>query len=133
MNRRQRSIMPRVHSLQHVESLLPTHFANHDAVWTHAECVDDELPLFDSALAFNVGWSRLQTCDVLLLELELGCVFDRHDPLIVGDESRQDVRRVVFPEPFHHSDTIQACGDAVMEKTRSFSASETAARPASQT
>jgi hypothetical protein len=44
MNRCQRSVMPRVHRLQHVESFGAAHFAHDDAVWTHAQAVDDQLP-----------------------------------------------------------------------------------------
>ena len=43
------------------------------------------------ALALDVGRARLERDDVLLAELELGRVLDRHDPLVVRDERRQDV------------------------------------------
>src|SRR3546814_6337557 len=41
--------------------------------------------------SLDVGRARLEGDDVLLAELQLGGVLDRHDPLVVRDERRQDV------------------------------------------
>jgi hypothetical protein len=43
--------------------------------------------------AFDVGRTRLEPHDVRLLELKLGGVFNRHDPLAIGDERRQHVEQ----------------------------------------
>ena len=49
---------------------------------------------------FDVRRPRLERDDVRLAELELGGVLDRDDPLVLGDERRQDVEAVVvLPEP----------------------------------
>ena len=45
--------------------------------------VDDQLPLMDGALAFDVGRPRFQPHDVLLVELQFGGVFDGDDAFAV--------------------------------------------------
>ena len=73
--------MARVHGLQHVERFFAADLADDDAVGAHTQRVDDELPLADRALAFDVGRTRFEPHDVRLLQLKLGRVFDRDDAL----------------------------------------------------
>ena len=96
VDRGQRSFVARVHGLQHVEGFFATHLANHDAVGTHTQTVDDQLPLANRALAFDVGRTRFQTDDVFLLELQFGRVFDGDDALGVRNVSGQHVQQSRF-------------------------------------
>ena len=66
--------------------------ADDDAVGPHAQRVSDELADADLALALDVRRARLERDHVLLLELKLGRVLDRHDALVAGNERRQRVQ-----------------------------------------
>src|SRR3954451_19325840 len=88
-----RAVVARVHGLEHVERLARAALPDDDAIGPHAQRVADELPDRDRALALDVRRSRLERHHVLLPQLELGGVLDRHDPLVVGDERRQHVER----------------------------------------
>ena len=79
--------------MKHVEGFLAADLADDDAVGAHTQAVDDQLPLTDCALAFDVGRSRLEPRHMRLLQLKLGRVFDRDDALAVGDERRLDVEQ----------------------------------------
>src|SRR5204862_705057 len=90
---RQRSVMARVHRLQHVERLFAADLTDDDAIGTHTQGVDDELPLADRAFAFHVRRPRLETGDMFLVQLQLCGVFDRHDALAFADETGQHVEQ----------------------------------------
>src|SRR5262245_28623716 len=90
---RHRAIVAGVHRLKHVQRLTGAALSDDDPVGPHPEGVADELPDRDGALALDVGRPRLERHDVLLAELELGGVLDRHDPLVVRDERGEDVER----------------------------------------
>ena len=86
-----RAVVAGVHGLEHVQRLAGTALPDDDAVGPHAQRVADELADRDRALALDVRRARLERHHVLLAELELGGVLDRHDPLVVRDERREDV------------------------------------------
>ena len=88
----QRAVVAGVHGLEHVQRLAGAALADDDAVGPHPEGVPDELADGDGALALDVGRARLERHHVLLPELELGRVLDRHDPLVVRDERGEDVQ-----------------------------------------
>ena len=92
----ERPFMARVHGLQHVEGLFATHLANHDAVGTHTQTIDDQLPLPHCALAFDVRRACFQAYDVLLLKLQFGGVFNGNDAIGVGNVSRQNIQQRCF-------------------------------------
>ena len=77
MNRRQATVVPGVHRLQHVQGFVAPHLADDDAIRSHTQSVDDELTLSDGALAFDVGRPGFQPRDVNLIELKFGGIFDR--------------------------------------------------------
>ena len=85
VNGRHRTLVTRVHRLQHVESFVAATLTNDDAIWTHTQCVLDQVTLTDLALPFGVGRTRFHPTDMQLLQLQLGCVFDRYQTLILGD------------------------------------------------
>ena len=85
--------MTGVHRLEHVERFLAADLADDDAVGTHTQRVDHQLPLADRALAFDVRRPRLEPGDVFLVELQFGRVLDRDDALTLGDEARQHVEQ----------------------------------------
>ncbi len=93
MDGRQRPVVTSVHRLQHVERFFASHLADHDAVGTHTKGVDEQLPLPDRALAFDVWRPRLEPGDVLLVQLQLGRILDGDDALAFGDEPRQHVEQ----------------------------------------
>jgi len=91
VDRGERSVMARVHGLEHVQHLVAAHLADHDAVGTHTERVPDEVALRDRAASFDVRRTGLEPHHVRLLELELRRVLDRDDALALGDVAREDV------------------------------------------
>src|SRR5208282_5457489 len=92
----ERALVAGVHGLQHVECFFTAHLADHDAVGTHTQAVDDELAHADRALAFDVGRASFETDDVFLLELQFGCVFDGDDALGIRNVSGEDVENGGF-------------------------------------
>ena len=84
--------MAGVHGLEHVERLGAADLADDDPVGPHAQGVADELADADLALALDVRRARLERDHVLLLELQLGRVLDRDDPLVARHERRQRVQ-----------------------------------------
>src|ERR1035438_7387089 len=79
VNRGQRSIMPRVHRLQHVESFLATHLADDYPVRPHTQGVDDQFALPYRAFPLHVRRTAFQANHVFLLQLEFGRIFDGDD------------------------------------------------------
>ena len=88
---RQRPVVAGGHRLEHVERLAGTTLADDDPVGAHVHRVPQQVADRDLALALEVRRARLERDHVLLAELELGRVLDRDDPLVVGDERREDV------------------------------------------
>ena len=82
---RHRALVARVHRLEHVERLGAADLADDDPVGPHAQRVAHELADRDLALALDVLRPRLEPEHVLLVELELGRVLDRDDPVGLGD------------------------------------------------
>jgi hypothetical protein len=78
--------MPGVHRLQHVERLFAAHFSDDDAIGTHAQRVDHEIPRDDPAAPLDVGRPRLHADDVLLIEDQFRRVLDGNDALGIGDD-----------------------------------------------
>ena len=95
----QRAVVAGVHGLQHVERFLAADLADDDAVGTHTQGVDDQLALANRALAFDVGRPGFEPRHVLLVQLQFGRVFDRHDALALGDEADSTFSSVVLPAP----------------------------------
>ena len=92
MNGGERAVVAGVHGLQHVQRLRAADLADDDPVWPHAQGVADELADRDLALALDVLRARLQSENVGLLHLQLGCVLDGDDALGVGDRGRERVQ-----------------------------------------
>src|SRR5450759_5106010 len=90
---RHRTIVPRVHGLQHVERLTATTLTDDDAVRAHTQTALDQLADRHGALAFDVRRARLELDPVRLLELELRGVLTRDQSLRLGDEGREDVQQ----------------------------------------
>ena len=88
---RHRSLVTRVHGVEHVERFLATDLADDDPVRTHAQCVAEEISLGYLAAAVYVGRPRLQTHDVRLLHLDLDRVLNRDDALCFRDVGRERV------------------------------------------
>ena len=85
VDRRQRAVVARVHRLEHVERLGAAALADDDPVGAHAQRVPHEVADRDRALALDVRRAGLEPEHVPLVELELGGVLDRDDPLVVRD------------------------------------------------
>ena len=96
VDRGERSFVPGVHGLQHVQRLRRSHLADDDAVRAHAERVLHEISRDYLAASFRVGRSRLQTHHVLLLHPKLGGVFDRDHALAAGNERAERVEQRRF-------------------------------------
>ena len=96
VDRGQRAVVTGVHGLQHVEGLFAAHLAQHDAVGTHTQAVDHQLPLPDRALAFNVRRAGFQPHHVFLLHLQFGGVFDGDDAFVIRNIAGQNVQNGRF-------------------------------------
>ena len=69
MNRSQRAVVSRIHRLEHVQSFTTSNFSHDDSIRTHTKAIDEQFPLGDLALTFNVGRARFETNHMILLEL----------------------------------------------------------------
>ena len=85
--------MTGVHGLEHVQGLTATDLADDDAIGSHPERVPDQIADGDLAAALDVGRPGLERNDVGLGEAELGGVFDRDEPLLVRDGTREDAEQ----------------------------------------
>ncbi len=119
MNRRQAAVVAGVHGLEHVERFFAADFADDDTVRAHTESVDDEVPLPDSAAAFNVGWTRFKPHDVPLTKHQFRCVFNGDDPFLVRDEAGQDIQqcRLAGASAARDKD-VEAAGDGCPQEVQ---------------
>ena len=85
MHRGHRAFVAGVHRLQHVERLGTARLAQDDAVGPHAQRVAHQRALRHFAAPLDVRRPGLQAHDVRLLQLQLGRILDRHDPLVDRD------------------------------------------------
>ncbi len=92
MDGRQRTVMTCVHGLQHVECLAAAHLAYDDSFGAHTEAVSNQVPGSNFAFTLYIRWSGLQTNDVRLLQLQLGGIFDRYDPLAIRYVASQNIQ-----------------------------------------
>ncbi len=88
---RQRAVLAGRHRLEHVEGLARTTLADDDPVGSHVQAVAQQVADGDLAHALEVRRAGLELDDVRLVELQLGGILDRDDPLVLGDERRQHV------------------------------------------
>src|SRR5580658_1405405 len=88
--------MTSIHGLKHVKGFLAPHLADHDAVGTHTQTVNDELAHTDRAFTFNVGRASFEADYMLLLELQFSGIFDGDDALRIRDVSGENVENRGF-------------------------------------
>ena len=96
VNRGHRAFVTGVHGLQHVKRFFAADFAHDDAVWTHTQAVDQQLPLLDGALAFDVRRTGFQADNVLLRQAEFGRVLNGDQALVVGNVLRKNIQQSCF-------------------------------------
>src|SRR4029450_5845031 len=114
---RHATVMASVHALPPVERFLATNLADDDAVRTHTERVDDELPLTNGALALDVGWPCLEPDHVTLSPRHLGGVLDRHDTLVASDKAGQHIQqRCLAGASATGHDGVEACADRPLQE-----------------
>ena len=109
MQRGERTVVPCVHGLQHVDRLAAAHLSHHDPVGPHTQRIDDEHADGDLACTLDGGVTGLKAGDVRLGgKLELGGVLDGHDALARVDLARQGVeqRRLARSGSPHHGDVL---------------------------
>src|SRR5260370_1830079 len=99
MDRGKRAFVTGVHGLQHVESLFASNLTDDNAVRTHTQAVDDQLPLAYGSFAFDVGRTGFQADDVFLFELKFGGVFNGADTTALGTVAREHVATTGFARP----------------------------------
>ena len=88
--------MARVHRLQHIQRLASTHLAHDNAVRTHTQSVAHEVAHTDFALALDIRRTCFQRYQVILMQLQLGGVLQRHDTLRFRHIGRQHVEQRCF-------------------------------------
>ena len=100
----ERSVVPRVHRLQHVESLTAPDLTHDDPVGPHAERVAYEVADRDLTSSLDVRRPRFERHDVRPVQAKLGRVFDSDQPFVIGDERRQDPEEggLAAPGPAAH-------------------------------
>ena len=91
MDRGQRSVVARVHRLEHVEGFATTHFADHDSVRSHAKGVYDQVSDADDPASLCVGRPRLQADHVALPGPQLSGVLHRDDAFGSWNEAGEHV------------------------------------------
>ena len=84
-----RAVVAGVHGLDHVEGLGPAALADDDPVGPHAQGVLHQIADRVLARPFDVRRLGFQRDDVLLVQPQLGGVFDRDDPLLERDEAAE--------------------------------------------
>jgi hypothetical protein len=93
VNRRETTVVARVHGLQHVQGFLAADLSHHNPVRPHTQAIHQELSLSDGAVAFQIGGPCLQPGNVWLFQLKLGGILNRHDALTRRDEAGQGVQQ----------------------------------------
>ena len=88
---RERPVLAGRHRLEHVQRLARATLPDDDPVGPHVEGIAEQVADGDLALTLDVRRPGLELDHVRLAQLELGGVLDRDDPLVLGDERRQDV------------------------------------------
>src|SRR6266567_2201320 len=96
MDRGKRAFVTGVHGLQHSESLFTSNLTDDNAVRTHTQAVDDQLPLAYGSFAFDVGRTSFQADDVFLFELKFCGVFNGDNTIGVGNVAREHVEKSGF-------------------------------------
>ena len=91
--------MTRVHGLQHVKGLLAANLTKDDAIGTHAQAVDQELPLPDGSLPFHIGRAGLEADQVFLRELQFSRILNRDHALALGNMRERILSKVFFLRP----------------------------------
>ena len=76
--------MPGVHRLQHVKRFTASDFPHDDPVRPHAQSVGHEIARCDAPQAFDIRRPRFHAHDMLLVEDQFRCIFNRHNPFLVG-------------------------------------------------
>ena len=117
MNGGQRTVVTGVHRLEHVQRFTAAALTDDDAIGPHTQGVDHQLANRDATLAVDVGWTRLEPADVLLVELQLCGVFDRDDALVDRDEPRAHIEesRLSGTGPARHQD-VGSCEHARLDE-----------------
>ena len=89
VKRCQRTVVPRVHGLQHVDCFGSTTLTYDDAVGSHAQRIDDQVAYRHLAFAFRIAWTRFEAGNIWMrMKAQLGRILNRHDALLVGDNAR---------------------------------------------
>jgi len=74
---RERTVVPGVEGLEHVECLGPANLSNNDSVWTHTQGISDQVPHGDLSHTFTVGRACLEPDDVGGVERQFSGILDR--------------------------------------------------------
>ena len=123
VDRRQAAVVAGVHRLEHVQRFLAADLADDDAVGTHTEGVDHQLPLPDGALAFDVRRPRLEPHRVPLPQRQFRRVLDRDDALALRDEARERVeQRRLARAGAARDDDVQPRRDGALAGSRASAA-----------
>ena len=90
----ERSVVTRVHGLQHVAALGTAYLTHDDAVGAHAQGIGHQVADCHRALALDRCLARLQAHHMRMVrKLELSGILDCHDALAGGNLARQRVEQ----------------------------------------
>ena len=117
VNRGERSVVARIHGLQHVQRFFRPDLAHDDAVGAHTEGINHQLPDVNRARALDVGGPGFHARHVRLLQPQFGRVFDGHDALVFRDigGKRVEQRRLAGTRTAADQD-VQARLDAAFQQ-----------------
>ena len=88
-----RAVVPRIHSLEQIESLRAAHLADDDPLGAHAQAILDEVSHRDLTLALEIRRAGFQAHDVRLLQLKLRRVLAGNHAFSRFDKGRQAVQQ----------------------------------------
>ena len=91
-----RSIVPRVHGLQHFQHLGTAYLTHHNAVGAHAQAVAQQITNRHHTRTIKATGAAFHAHDMRVRQGQLGRVFDRHHALICGNKARNRVEHRGF-------------------------------------
>ena len=111
------AIVPRVHSLEHIESLSTTALTHNYAIGTHTQRVDDQIADGNPVVVAGLGVLCLEAPHMTLGELQLGGGLDGDDAIVLGDIARQHIeQRGLAGASAPRDDDVEARDHAGLEK-----------------
>ena len=98
--------MPGEEGLHQVERLRPSNLAHDQTVGAHTQCGANQRTEIDCSETFGGGRSALEADDMFSRQSQLSRVFDRDEPVTLGDRGPEGIEqgRLATPRRAEHED-----------------------------